>query len=305
MRLHTIAPALVASALAAALPASAQPADPLWAKVDAVFGAAGKDLPGGVHRFGWPRRDLHVRVGEVAVEPGLALGSWGAFVKTGTDGSAMAMGDLVLLESELTPVVSELEAEGIEIAAIHNHLVGESPHVVYVHFSGHGDAAALAAGLKNVLARTATPLAAPAAAATPASTAKPLPADDEAFAAVQRVLGRKGTLAGTVLQVGVPRAERIEEHGTEIPPSMGMANALNFQRVGKEVATTGDFVLIATEVNPVIRELRSQGLEVTALHSHMLAETPRLFFMHFWGVGSPEKIAGALKAALSKVNIKP
>jgi hypothetical protein len=305
MRLHTIAPALVAISLAAALPASAQPADPLWAKVDAVFGAAGKDLPGGVHRFGWPRRDLHVRVGKVAVEPALALGSWGAFVKAGADGAAMAMGDLVLLESELSPVVSELEAGGIEIAAIHNHLIGESPHVVYVHFSGHGDAAALAAGLKKALARTATPPAAPAAAATPAGAAKPLPADDAAFAAVQRVLERQGTLAGTVLQVGVPRAEKIEEHGIEIPPSMGMANALNFQHVGSQVATTGDFVLIATEVNPVIRELRSQGIEVTALHSHMLAETPRLFFMHFWGVGSPEKIAGALKAALSKVNTKP
>jgi len=301
MRPHTIAPALAAIALAAALPASAQPADPRWAKVDAVFGAAGKDLPGGVHRFGWPRRDLHVRIGGVAVEPALALGSWGAFIKTGEDGAALAMGDLVLLESELSPVVSELQAAGIEVAAIHNHLNGESPHVVYVHFSGHGDAAALAAGLKKTLARTATPLAAPAAAAAP----KPPPADDEAFAAVQRVLGRKGTLAGTVLQVGVPRAEKIEEHGLEIPPSMGMANSLNFQRVGSEVATTGDFVLIAAEVNPVIRELRSQGLEVTALHSHMLTETPRLFFMHFWGVGSPEKIAGALKAALSKVHTKP
>lgn len=307
MRLQLIAPALAAVALAAALPASAQPADPLWAKVDAVFGAAGKDLPGGVHRFGWPRRDLHVHVGKVAVEPALALGSWGAFVKIGEDGAAMAMGDLVLLESELSPVVSELQAAGIEIAAIHNHLIGESPRVVYVHFSGHGDAAALAAGLKQALGRTATPLAAPAAAtaASPASPAKPLPAEDEAFAPVQRVLGRKGTLAGTVLQLGVPRAEKIEEHGVEIPPSMGMANALNFQHVGKEVATTGDFVLIAAEVNPVLRELRSHGIEVTALHSHMLAETPRLFFMHFWGLGSPEKIAGALAAALSKVNVKP
>src|SRR5580700_4626310 len=175
MRPLTIAPALVAIALAAALPASAQPADALWAKVDAVFGTAGKDLPGGVHRFGWPRRDLHVRVGQVAVEPALALGSWGAFVKTGEDGSAMAMGDLVLLESELSSVVSELQAAGIEIAAIHNHLVGESPHVVYVHFSGHGDATALAAGWRKALARPATPLAAPAA-ATPSSPAKPPPA---------------------------------------------------------------------------------------------------------------------------------
>src|SRR6202023_1904714 len=207
MRSRTFAPALGAIALAvtlaAAFPSSAQPADRLWTKVDAVFGAPGKDLPGGVHRFGWPRRDLHVRIGEVAVEPALALGSWGAFVKTGEDGAAMAMGDLVLLEPELTPVVAELEAGGIEIAAIHNHLIGESPHVVYLHFSGHGDAAVLAAGLKQALARTATPLAGPAP-ATPATAAKPLPADEQAFATVQRVLGRKGTLAGTVLQVGGP-----------------------------------------------------------------------------------------------------
>jgi Domain of Unknown Function (DUF1259) len=108
-----------------------------------------------------------------------------------------------------------------------------------------------------------------------------------------------------VLQVGVPRAEKIEENGMEVPAAMGMANALNFQRAGGQVATTGDFVLIASEVNPVIRELRSHGIAVTALHSHMLAETPRLFFMHFWGVGSPETIAAALKAALSKVNTKP
>ncbi len=195
-----------------------------------------------------------------------------------------------------------------EITAIHNHLSGESPHVVYVHFSAHGEAAALAAGLKKALARTATPLAAPAApapAGSAAATAKPVPADDEAFAAVQRVLGRKGALAGAVLQVGVPRTERIEEHGVEIPPAMGVANAFNFQRVANQVAATGDFVLIASEVNPVLRELRAHGLEVTALHSHMLAETPRLFFMHFWGAGSPETIAGALKAALAKVNTKP
>jgi Domain of Unknown Function (DUF1259) len=272
--------------------------DATWKKVDGIFGAVGKDLPGGVHRFGWPRRDLHVQVGDVQVQAALGLGSWGAFVKTGHGDEAMAMGDLVLLEAELTPVVSALQAGGIDIAAIHNHLVGETPHVVYLHFSGHGDAAALAASLKHALERTATPLA-----ATP--PAKPSPADEQAFNKVQQVLGRRGALAGTVLQLGVPRAEKIEERGVEVPASMGVAIALNFERVGERVATTGDFVLIATEVNPVIRELRSHGIEVTALHSHMLSETPRLFFLHFWGTGNPEEVAGALKAALSRVNTKP
>ncbi|HEX3531810.1 MAG TPA: DUF1259 domain-containing protein [Thermoanaerobaculia bacterium] len=295
MRFRSVALVL---ALTAALPAAAQTPDPVWTKVDAVFGAAGKDLPGGIHRFGWPRRDLHVRVGDVEVAPALALGSWGAFLKTGDDGKAMAMGDLVLLETELTPVVTALQAGGIDISAIHNHLVNESPHVVYVHFSGHGETAALAASLKKALEQTATPL-------TAAPPAKLEPADEKAYDAVQQALGRKGTLAGTVLQVGVPRAEKIEENGMEIPPTMGMANALNFQRIGDKVATTGDFVLLASEVNPVIRELRSHGIAVTALHSHMLAETPRLFFMHFWAVGNPETIGAGLKAALSKVNVKP
>jgi len=289
---------LLALAIFLTLSAQAQEtADPVWKSVDGVFGTAGKDLAGGTHRFGWPRRDLHVNVGDVPVQPALALGSWGAFVKEGGD-QAVAMGDLVLLESELTPVLTALEAGGIEISAIHNHLINESPHVIYLHFSGHGNATALARTLKEALGKTGTPT-------TPAAPVKASAADEQAFKTVQEVLGRSGTLAGTVLQIGVPRAERIEEKGMEIPASMGMANALNFERVGDRVATTGDFVLLAFEVNPVIRELRAHGIAVTALHSHMLEETPRLFFMHFWGVDTPEKIAGALKAALSKVNTKP
>ncbi|HEY2292206.1 MAG TPA: DUF1259 domain-containing protein [Thermoanaerobaculia bacterium] len=288
---------LVLATLTALSVAAQETTDPVWKSVDGVFGVAGKDLPGGTHRFGWPRRDLHVQVGDVPVQPALALGSWGAFVKEGGD-KAMAMGDLVLLEPELTPVLTTLEAGGIEISAIHNHLINESPHVIYLHFSGHGNATALARTLKEALGKTGTPM-------TPAPPAKASPADEQAFKTVQEVLGRSGTLAGTVLQIGVPRAERIEEKGMEIPASMGMATALNFERVGDRVATTGDFVLVASEINPVIRELRAHGIAVTALHSHMLEETPRLFFMHFWGVDTPEKIAGGLKAALSKVNTKP
>jgi hypothetical protein len=284
----------------AALPLRAEePHDAAWKQVDDIFGAAGKDLPGGVHRFGWPRRDLRVKVGDVPVEPALALGSWGAFARTGHGDQAMAMGDLVLLETELAPVVSALEGGGIDVTAVHNHLAGESPHVVYLHFSGRGEAAALATSLKNALRQTATPAA---AAATPA---KLLPADEQAFDAVQRVLGRKGTLAGTVLQVAVPRAETIEENGMQVPPAMGTAIALNFERTGDQVAATGDFVLLAAEVNPVIRELAAHRIAVTALHSHMLAETPRLFFLHFWGVGTPEQVAGGLAAALAKVHTKP
>ena len=282
--------------LAGSLASPAQTTD--WKAVDEVFGQAGKDLPGEVHRFGWPRSDLSVKVGEVAVEPALALGSWAAFRKTAGGQDAMTMGDLVLLPSETDPVIGELQAGGFEILALHNHLAGESPQVLYVHFHGHGEPAALAKTLRAALGKTRTP------APSGKPPAQPTAAQEAVFAKLQESLGRKGTMAGTVLQVGVPRAEAIREADSEIPPSMGMANAMNFQAVGAKVATTGDFVLVADEVNPVIRELRSHGIAVTALHSHMLRETPRLFFMHFWGVDTPERIGQAMKAALSKIAVK-
>ncbi len=269
-----------------------------WDAVDKVFGAPGKEMPGDVHRFGWPRSDLHVMIKGVPVEPALGLGSWGAFKKTGTGDEAVAMGDLVLLDSEVDPVIGELQAGGFEILAVHNHLIGESPRVLYLHFHGHGDAAALAKTLKAALGKTKTPSSAGK------TLPKPSAAQEKTFEKLQDSLGHKGTMAGTVLQVGVPRAEAIKDGDMEVPGSMGMANSMNFETVGNRVATTGDFVLIADEVNPVIKELRSHGLTVTALHSHMLRETPRLFFMHFWGVGSPEKIGAGLKAALSKVATK-
>jgi hypothetical protein len=269
-----------------------------WDAVDKVFGKAGKDMPGDVRRYGWPRSDLRVKIGNVPLEPALALGSWGAFKRTGAGGEAVTMGDLVLLGSEVDPVIGELQTGGFEILAVHNHLIGEKPRVVYVHFHGHGDAEALAGTLRAALAKTKTP------AAPGKASAKPTGVQEKTFEKLQDALGRKGTMAGAVLQVGVPRAEPIQDGGVEVPASMGMANAMNFQTVGARVATTGDFVLIAEEVNPVIRELRNHGLEVTALHSHMLRESPRLFFMHFWGVGAPEKIGEGLKAALSRVATK-
>ena len=293
-----VVPALVLTASAAA--SSAGPVDSTaWEALDKVLGRPGKVFPGDIHKYGWPRSDLQVTIGGVKVEPSLALGSWAGFMKTSTEGHLMTMGDLVLLAGEVNPVLRALQAGGLDVLAIHNHLIGESPQVIYVHFGGHGEAQQVAKALRSALDATKTPLAAPAAA--PAS---PSVAEAAAFDKVQAVLGRKGSLAGRVLQVSVPRAGRIEEDGMEIPPSIGMATALNFQAVDNRVATTGDFVLVAEEVNPVIRELQSHGFQVTALHSHMLRETPRLFFMHFWGVDDPARIAEGLKAALAKVAVQ-
>ncbi len=288
---------LVLSTMPAVL--AAAPLDPAtWEAVDKALGRPAKVLPADVHKYSWPRSDLHVGVGGVEVAPALALGSWAGLFASGGDGHVMAMGDLVLLADEVNPAVQTLQAGGLDVLAIHNHLIGESPQVVYVHFGGHGPARQVAQALRAALDVTKTPVGPPVAAPTPS------PKETAAFDTVQAALGRAGTMAGRVLQVAAPRAGTIEESGVEIPPSAGMATALNFQVIDDRVAATGDFVLIAEEVNPVIRELEAHGIRVTALHSHMLRETPRLFFMHFWALDEPTKVAAGLKAALAKTAVQ-
>jgi Domain of Unknown Function (DUF1259) len=272
--------------------------DPSFAKLDQIFGQKGKSLPGGVYKFGWPRSDLHVTMDGVSIEPALALGSWGAFQKTATTGDLMMMGDLALLPSELPVVIEEFHRGDISVLAIHNHLSGETPEVIYVHFEGHGTPDSLAQTLKNAIAKTKTPAPAPAKMAMLTASAANI------FDAIQKTLGVKGNMAGAVLQIGVPRQEKIMDNGMEIPPAMGMANSMNFQIAGDRVAATGDFVLIASEVNPVMKELLSHGIHATALHTHMLNDSPHFFFMHFWALDSADKVAVGLKAALSKMNVK-
>ena len=264
-----------------------------WKDVDAALGRSGAMLPGNVYKVSFPRSDLKVTMGNVAVKPALALGSWAAFIPAGSH--TMMMGDLVLTESEVNDVISALQAGGIEQTAVHNHLLGESPHVMYLHYSGHGDAVALARALHAALAKTGTP---PPSAATPAEPDLPL-------AALDKIIGAKGKSAGGTYQFGVPRVGEVTDGGMVIPPSAGVATAINFQPTGNgRAAVTGDFVLIASEVNPVIRELRKGNIEVTALHSHMLTESPRLFFMHFWAEDDALSLARTLRAALDRMHVK-
>lgn len=271
-----------------------------WEAVDKIFGQTGKALAGQVHKYSWPRTDLRVTVGDVQVEPGLALGSWAGFIQADSAGHVMAMGDLMLLAPEVDPAIRALQDGGVEVTALHNHLLGESPPILALHFSGHGDPEKVASALKAALEKTATP----APRSAPSVPPTPTPAELSAFDKIQASLGRKGSVNGHVLQVGVARAAKIEEGGVEIPATLGMNNPLNFQAAGERVATTGDFVLVADEVNAVIGALESHGIQVTALHSHMLRESPRLFFMHFWGAGDPAKIAEGLKAALGKMAVQ-
>ena len=270
-----------------------------WSGVDRALGRPGKAQPGEVQKYSFPRSDLHVTVGGVAVKPALALGSWVAFKRTGGPGSvAMVMGDLVLTEAEVPPVVAKLQAGGVQQTALHNHLQHESPRVMYLHIEGRGDPAKLARTIHTALATTQTPAAAPAG--------QPAPAFPLDTAAMARELQYHGTVTGGVYQVSVPRASPVRVEGMEVPPSMGVATAINFQPTGNgKAAITGDFVLTADEVNPVLRTFEQQGIAVTALHSHMLTEEPRLFFMHFWANDNALRLARGLRKAIEQTKAKP
>ena len=276
--------------------ASASAADIDWSKVDQAMGKMGSDQPGGVHKYGLPRSDLNVTVDGVVIKPALALGSWLAFQPAG-DG-AMFMGDLVLTDTEISPVMQRLIEGGVEITAVHNHLLRTSVPIFYMHVGGHGDPVKLAEALHAGLALSKTPFTQAAASPTPA----PLELDT---AAIEKVLGYKGTVNNGVCQFSIPRAETVSEGGMNVPPSMGTATALNFQPTGGgKAAITGDFVLLGSEVNPILKTLREHGIEVTALHSHMINDSPHLFFMHFWANDDAQRLAQALRSALDLANVK-
>ena len=264
-----------------------------WQKVDEAFGRK-PAVSGDVHRYGFPRTDLTVTLDGVTIKPALALGGWIAFKPM--HGEAMAMGDLVLLESEINPVMLKLIEGGLEITAVHNHLLRANPATFYLHVGGHGDPAKMAAAIREALGASKTPLATPAAATSP-------PAVDLDTAQLDQIIGVKGQANGGVYQFAVPRRDPVTENGMQISPvgPMGVANAIGFQPTGDgKAAITGDFVLTGDEVNPVIKAMRANGIDVTAVHSHMLDEQPRLFFLHFWANEDALKLARGLRAALDK-----
>jgi hypothetical protein len=269
-----------------------------------ALGKPGQEMPGGVYRIGLPRTDLEVTLDGVKLRPAFALGSWVAFMAHG--GETMVMGDLVLTDSEVNPVMSRLEDGGIEITALHNHLMRNAPHTMFMHVEGHGDPAKLAATPRTALAASKTPIEAPKEADNTSSADTTGSTQNATLntAAIDKALGFKGMLNGTVYAVGIPRAEPPREGGMSLPPAMGSAIAINFEPTGDGLAaTTGDFVLTADEVNPVVQALTSHGIEVTAIHNHMLHDEPRLFFMHFWAHDDLNKLTLGLRAALDRVKV--
>jgi len=279
------------SAPAAKCQVQAQQVD--WKAVEAAIGRPGSPQAGDVYRFNFPRGDLRVTADGIAIRPALALGGWVAM--KAVTGGVVAMGDLVLAEDEVTPVITQLQSGGVEQTAIHHHIVRESPRVLYMHVHAHGNAVKIAETIRAAVALTRTPPPSP-----PASATGDLGIDTVRIA---QALGYAGRVNGGVYQVNVSRSETIRDGSFEVPTSMGLATVMNFQPTGGgKAAITGDFVLTSNEVNPVIRTLRENAIEVTSLHSHMLTEEPRLFFMHFWANDDATKLARGLRAALDQTN---
>jgi Domain of Unknown Function (DUF1259) len=291
---HRLTLLALGAALLTSLPARAADID--WKKVDAALGKTAA-VSGEVHRYGLPRSDLHVTLDGVAIKPALALGGWVAFAPM--HGEAMLMGDLVLLETEITPVMTKLLDSGLDITAIHNHILRASPATFYMHVAGHGDPEKMAASIHSALSSASkTPFD------QPATTAGPAPALDLDTAKIDEAMGGKGTVNGGVYQFGIPRREPAVESAMPVNAALGGANAVNFQPTGNgKAAITGDFLVTGNEVNPLIRALRAGDIEVTAIHSHMLDEEPRMFFIHFWANDDGVKLARGVRAALDKTAI--
>jgi hypothetical protein len=267
-----------------------------WNAVAKALGKTGTEMPGGIYRVGLPRSDLHVQLGDIELKPTFALGSWVAFAPMGEQ--AMVMGDLVLTEDEIEPVMKSLLENGLQVTALHNHLFNARPATFYMHIGGMGNPVNLANAIHTALLLSKTPFTAAAPPATP-------PVIDLDTAAIDTALGAKGTIAGGVYQVGVPRAESAKAMGLAVSGPLGGAEAINFQPLGAgKTAITGDFILAAKEVNPVLRALRGNGIDVTAIHNHMLDDQPRMFFVHFWAHDDLPKLLTGLKAALAEIAVK-
>ena len=260
---------------------------------DGIAKAIGKegDLTGEMYKVSFPRSDVSVKVGSVAIKPALSLIAWAAFIKSGN--TAVTYGDLVLLEDEVNSVISKLEERGLELSALHNHLLHETPRIMYIHFVGRGDEVEMAKGIREALALTKSPLV---------STASGPETKPEIATEIERIIGYQGSMGGDVFHITVPRNDiHVATMGAMVPGSMGMNTPFNFQLDGKNAAINGDFMLRPAELNPVIKVLRANGIEVASIHNHLLDNEPQLVFMHFWAYGDAVGLAKGLKAALDRV----
>lgn len=282
-----LVPVLLTAAFPYASSAQSNPEAP-WDSVGAVLQAPGT-LTGGYHRYNLPRRDITLHVGDVIVAPALALGAWAGF--GGAPGDATMMGDLVVTNAELKPVLAEFARQRVEVTAIHNHITGEEPRIIHVHFHGQGSAIDLARRLDHVLALTATPR--PVTASAP----KAITIDTMT---VYRGLGASGKAQANVAQLSfilVPGD--VTMHGRKVVPALGYGSPINVQMVdASRAVATGDFALLGTKVDGVLDALAAHSITATAVHSHLIGEQPTLYYIHFWADGQLSDVVSGLRAAL-------
>ncbi len=274
-------------ALAAPL-AAQQSVDPAWQPVAATLQSPPLDA-GGYVRFNFPRKDLTVHIGDVAIPASFALTSWIGF--DGTPDSASAMGDIVVTAAELGPVLAELARESVEVTAVHNHLAGEQPQVTYIHYHLMGSAARSAQLFSNALKLTGAPRPVTPAAATPVTIDS---------AAVFAALGKHGKASGAMAQVGfvlVPGAVTI--HGVPVLAALAYSSPVSVLQVSPNRAVaTGDFAVTASQLPRLLSALAGGGITATAVHHHLVGEEPRLYYVHFWGDAPLADLLRGLRAAL-------
>jgi uncharacterized protein DUF1259 len=269
------------------LPARLPAQQTVWDSVGRVLQSSPVTAAGYV-RFNFPRRDLTLKMGDATVSR-LALGAWAGF--SGTGKQALVMGDLVVTLQELLAVEAAIDSQHLAILGVHNHLTGESPTIMYVHFHGTGPALDLARRLDRVLVKTQTPrgVAGPAAAPVTIDTA-------QVFAA----LGAKGTASGAVAQLGFVLIKgNVVMRGDTIPPGLAAGSPVNVQAIAPDrYVATGDFAVYQDRVQPVISALTEHGITATAVHNHLQSENPPIYFIHFWADGAPGAVLTGIKAAL-------
>lgn len=275
---------------AATLPAQEMPKD--YQEVLTQLGRSG-DFKANVLKVNVPRNDLHVTIAGQATPTPFGFGGWVALTK-GEGGMDLLMGDLVLTQDEVNPILSALLDHGVEVTALHNHFFFDEPRIYFMHVHAHGDAMSLAKAIKPALDLIPRP---------PASLADAAPAGP-AFnlVALDKIVGHQGEALGPVYKFTLGRDDlSLREHGASINARMGLNSWAAFAGNESDAQIAGDIAMRESEVNPVLKALRSHKLNIVAIHHHMLGTQPPVIFLHYWGRGNPEELAAGFRAALDIV----
>jgi hypothetical protein len=287
---------IAGSALFAVSPVGAQDVPAEYQQVLSTLGKQG-DFKDNVLKVNIPRNDVKVTVAGVATPTPFGFGGWVAMTK-GDGGRQVLMGDLVLLQEEVNPVMSALLDNGLDVTALHNHFFWDEPRMYYMHVHGHGTAAELAQKLKPALAligkSTGTPPAPAPSSAQPQSTLN--------TAKLVEIVGTQGEQNGSVYKFTLPRSDfKLVEMGAPINARMGLNTWAAFTGTNDKAAIAGDVAMLESEVPAVLRALRKNGLDVVAIHHHMTADRPMIIFLHYWGTGPADKLATGFKAAVNEL----